>query len=84
MIIVGKTKGGSKFRPSDWTERLCGCLSAFEDDQRISYSPFLKPILMDDIKCVAVKDILADVDPIAYKFLLSFASDNDLEIQPGY
>ncbi len=81
MIIVGVTNSGQKFRPSDWTDRLCGCLSAFESDQKITYSPYLKPMLLDNNKCVVVDKKLELVDPVAFKFLLSFAKDNDLKIQ---
>tara|TARA_B100000902_G_C26978185_1_gene748890 strand:+ start:416 stop:682 length:267 start_codon:yes stop_codon:yes gene_type:complete len=81
MVIVGETNAGKRFRPSDWTERLCGCLSAFEPNQRVTYSPYLKPMLINDNKCVVVDRELEQIDPIAFKFLLSFAKDNDLKVQ---
>ena len=37
IIIVGITSTGETFRPSDWVERLCGCMSLYGEDQRISY-----------------------------------------------
>lgn len=83
LVIVGITEAGRSFRPSDWAERLCGCMSAFGDDQRIVYSPYLKPILSEGVKCVVVKRALADVDPIAFTFLMSFAKDNELQVRDG-
>ena len=29
FVIVGLTKDGKRFRPSDWAERLCGVMSQF-------------------------------------------------------
>ena len=43
FIIVGLTREGRKFRPSDWAERLCGVMSAFGADHRMSYSPYVRP-----------------------------------------
>ena len=37
FIIVGLTKEGRKFRPSDWAERLCGVMSAFGAEHKVKY-----------------------------------------------
>lgn len=83
IVIVGLTATGRPFRPSDWAERLCGCLSVFGEDQRIRYSPYVKPVVADGIKCVVVNRRLEDLDPIAYCFLVSFAKDNELQLREG-
>jgi hypothetical protein len=83
LVIVGITKSGQAFRPSDWAERLCGCMSLFGDDQRISYSPYLKPILTAGIKCVVIDPRLEHLNPEAFSFLMSFARDNELQIREG-
>ena len=38
VVIHGTTSSGKIFRPSDWAERLCGILSSFTKDNRLSYS----------------------------------------------
>ncbi len=43
FIIVGLTKEGRKFRPSDWAERLCGVMSAFGAERKMKYSPYVGP-----------------------------------------
>ena len=43
FIIVGVTREGKKFRPSDWSDRLCGVMSAFGADHRMTYSPYVRP-----------------------------------------
>ena len=83
LVIVGVTLSGSKFRPTDWAERLCGCLSVFGEDQRISYSPYVKPIVAEGIKCAVVNRLLEKINPAAFSFLMSFASDNDLCVRQG-
>lgn len=80
IIIQGITRSGRAFRPSDWAERLCGVLSTFGGDQQMRYSPFVRPILMDGVRCVFVKPALRAVEPRAYRFLLDFANDNELVV----
>jgi Protein of unknown function (DUF3579) len=83
IVIQGVTVAGEKFRPSDWSDRLCGMMSVFGEDRQLSYSPFLKPVLSAGISCVVVDRKLENLDPAAYKFLLSFARDNELRMRPG-
>ena len=83
LVIIGITESGRTFRPSDWAERLCGCLSVFGEDQKIRYSPYLKPIVAEGTKCVVVDRRLQDLDPVAFCFLLSFAQDNELRVRDG-
>lgn len=83
IVIVGVTHTGRTFRPSDWAERLCGCMLLFGEDQRINYSPFLKPVIAAGIKCVVIDRRLEVTNPEAFSFLMSFARDNELQIRPG-
>lgn len=80
FIIVGVTKGGMKFRPSDWAERLCGVMSAFGAEKRMKYSPFVSPCTMNGEKSVLIDGELDALEPMAYKFMLNFAQDNDLQV----
>ena len=79
-IIVGLTSEGKRFRPSDWAERLSGVLSAFCTEKRMKYSPFVSPGFYNDAKAVFVDGDLYDADPMAYRFVLNFAVDNDLQL----
>jgi hypothetical protein len=83
FIIRGLTLDGKPFRPSDWAERLCGVMSAFGGDHRMQYSPFVHPITTDGVRCVVVDVRLEEVEPMAYRFLLSFAKDNELRTRDG-
>jgi hypothetical protein len=83
VVIQGVTEGGQTFRPSDWAEHLCGMMSVFGGDRHLSYSPFLKPVMIAGLRCVVVELGLEATDPSAFRFLMSFASDNELKLRPG-
>lgn len=83
IVIQGVTESGHPFRPSDWAERLCGMMSVFGADRHLSYSPYLKPIIAAGLRCVVVDIRLQDMDPVAFRFLLDFAKDNELKLRPG-
>lgn len=83
LVIQGVTLDGKPFRPSDWAERLCGVMSAFGGDHRMQYSPFVHPVTSSGVRCVVVDVRLEEVEPMAYRFLLSFAKDNELRTRDG-
>ena len=39
-VMQGINITGEKFRPSEWSERLCGMMSVFGEDRQLSYSPY--------------------------------------------
>jgi len=83
FVITGITLDGKPFRPSDWAERLCGVMSAFGGDNRMAYSPFVHPITANGVRCVVVDQRLETIEPMAYRFLLGFAKDNELQVRNG-
>jgi Protein of unknown function (DUF3579) len=83
FVIAGVTLDGKPFRPSDWAERLCGVMSAFGGDHRMQYSPFVHPVTANGVRCVVVDRRLEQVESMAYRFLLSFAKDNELQVRDG-
>ena len=83
FIIVGRTESGEPFRPSDWSERLCGVMSAFGTEKKMKYSPYLGPGEYNGVKAVFVDGRLLEIEPMGYRFLRNFAKDNGLEILDG-
>ena len=83
LIIQGLTLEGKPFRPSDWAERLCGVMAAFGTDNRMQYSPYVHPVTTAGVRCVVVDVRLEEVEPMAYRFLLTFAKDNELKTRDG-
>ncbi len=82
FIIVGITSEGAPFRPSDWAERLCGIMSAFGSERRMTYSPYVQPGSLEGKKCVFVDVRIHDIESKAYHFLQNFAKDNELKVLP--
>lgn len=82
LLILGVTPGGRSFRPSDWTERLCGVLASYNDKGRWVYSDYAQPVLHDGQAGIRVKTALQDINPGIYTFIMDFACDNRLKIIP--
>lgn len=80
LVIKGITRDGQPFRPSDWSDRLCGVMSAFGADEQLRYSPLVQPALRAGIRCVIVKKELVALEPRLFKFFLSFAVENELQV----
>lgn len=85
FVIYGVTLDGKPFRPSDWADRLCGVMAQFGTDatNRVAYSPYVYPIMTDDVRAVVVNARLREIEPLAYKFLVNFAKDNELQVRGG-
>ena len=83
FVIEGITLDGKAFRPSDWAERLCGVMAAFGGYNRMEYSPYVHPVTAAGLRCVVVDVRLEELEPMAYRFLLSFAKDNELKTRDG-
>lgn len=83
FVIQGVTLDGRVFRPSDWAERLCGVMAAFGSDHRMQYSPYAHPVTASGLRCVVVDMRLEHIEPMAFRFLLSFAKDNELSTRAG-
>jgi hypothetical protein len=82
LIIRGITSSGQPFRPSDWAERLAGILSTFGLDSRINYSPYVHPTTVNGVKSIVVDSGLEQIDSRAWSFVMGFARDNDLVVEP--
>ncbi len=85
VFIQGITKDGKTFRPSDWSERLCGVMSPFRPGgavpgSHLSYSEWCLPTNLGDVKCVVVHRDLRDAEPMAWDFVMNFARDNELQV----
>lgn len=84
-FIQGITLDGKTFRPSDWSERLAGAMSAFQPEgqsraSRFGYSPYCVPRVINGVKCVIVNEKLREVELMAWDFVMNFARDNQLQV----
>jgi hypothetical protein len=85
LYILGLTRQGKTFRPSDWAERLAGVMSQFrpggpQPGSHLGYSPWCIPTAIGAVKCVIIHSDLRDYDVMAWDFCMNFAKDNDLQV----
>ena len=85
VFILGLTREGKTFRPSDWAERLAGVMSSFrpggaQPGSHLSYSPWCVPTALNGVRCVVVHSDLRSAEPMAWDFCINFAKDNDLQV----
>jgi hypothetical protein len=80
IIVEGNTREGKAFRPSDWVDRMCSTYATFGDDRKLKYSPYLKPKVVNGVRCLAVDLKLKTVNPEGYAQLMHFAEENNLNI----
>jgi hypothetical protein len=81
IVIEGLTKAGKPFRPSDWVDRMCSTYATFGEDRKLRYSPYLKPRVINGVRCLVVDMKLKDVNPEGYAQLRQFAEENQLGIK---
>jgi len=80
IIIQGVTEEGKKLRPSDWIERICSSMTAFEEQRCLSLAKTIQPCIVGGEKCLVVPRDLETKNPQAYAFVMSFAAINKLKI----
>jgi hypothetical protein len=82
FIIIGATREGKTFRPSDWADRLCGIMATLGNDNRVKYSQFVRPgCSLTGQKTVIVDARLHKANPLAYQYVVDFAKDNNLQVE---
>jgi len=80
IIIQGITLAGKPFRPSDWVDRMCSTFATFGEDKKLRYSPYLKPKVLNNVRCLVVDLKLKDVNPDGFEQLVYFANENQLSV----
>lgn len=83
IIIEGNTRAGKPFRPSDWVDRMCATYATFGENRKLVYSPYLKPRVVNGVRCLAVDLKLKAVNPQGYAQLMHFADENQLNVLDG-
>lgn len=79
-MLWGVTTSGRRFRPGDWAERLAGLTASFGNDQKLVYSPLVRPVLVGTSKALVIGRELESLAPRLHRFYLDFAHDNGLQI----
>jgi len=70
---------------------LCSVMAAYRpgyvagsygDASLLGFSPYAQPITHDGVKSVVVDQRIEGLEPMAWSFVVGFARDNDLVMQP--
>lgn len=80
IFVQGLTKDGKPFRPSDWVDRMCSSFATFGENRKLRYSPYLRPEMLNGVRCLAVDMKLKDVNPEGFEHVMQFADENQLNI----
>ena len=80
IFVQGLTRDGKPFRPSDWVDRMCSSFATFGENRKLRYSPYLRPEVLNGVRCLAVDMQLKDVNPEGFEQLMQFAEENQLNI----
>lgn len=82
-VILGVMETGEVFDVPSWPERLCGMLAEQGQDNRMSYSDYLRPAHINGRPAVVVKSRLAQDDPVSFAIVTRFVTENQLKTRPG-
>lgn len=80
-IIESVKTDGSRFRPSDWIERISTSLATFGQDHRLCYDSEVQPCVIQGQKCLLVGKGLSQRNPALLAYIMKFAEDNQLRTQ---
>lgn len=80
IFIHGLTREGKPFRPSDWVDRMCSTFATFGENRKLRYSPYLRPEVLNGVRCLAVDMQLKDTNPEGYEQLMQFVEENQLNV----
>ena len=78
LIIEGIRENGSKFRPSDWPERISSSFAGFGKDQRLRYAAGVRPRVFDGQKVLVLESDLQEQNPAVFHAVMKFARENNL------
>ncbi|MFA6972301.1 MAG: DUF3579 domain-containing protein [Gallionella sp.] len=82
-VILGVTEKDELFDVPGWPERLCGMLADQGQDNRMSYSSYLRPAHIRGRPVVIVESRLAQDDPASFAIVARFVAENQLKTRPG-
>ncbi len=81
FFVIGLTRHGTKFRPSDWVERIASVFAQFDAQRRLRYNPMVMPVLRAGVYGLFVASSLATLDPSGFQFVMEFADSYQLQIE---
>jgi hypothetical protein len=83
FVIQGITVDGDVFQSPDWSVQLCNMLGTTGSDGRLLYSSYIRPVMIEGVASVVVRNSLKLVDEKAFQLIKQFVADNGLQVRAG-
>ena len=82
-VILGVTKDGRIFDVPNWTDHLCGLLAKQTSDNRLGYSRYLQPVMIDGLPAVVMQLSLERDEKHVFDAIKRFVEENHLKTRSG-
>jgi len=73
------TNNNTRFRPSDWIERIALCSSIYSEQNTLKIQSKLMPVYNKNEKYLRIDLSLKDSNPALWDFVMNFISSNNLK-----
>jgi hypothetical protein len=83
FVVHGITVDGEIFQPQEWGQQLCNKLGSTATDGRPRYSSYVRPVKVDGVACVVVRESLETVDEKAFRMIKQFVTEHRLQVRAG-
>jgi hypothetical protein len=83
FVVQGVTLDGEVFQPPGWAEQLCNRLGTGGPDGRVTYSSYVRPVMIGGVASVVVRVSLQLADEKAFEMIKQFVTDNRLLVRAG-
>jgi hypothetical protein len=79
-VIQGITESGSKFRPSDWIDRIASLDAEYGSSHRLVYSDNIHPEVFEGERSLIIDMNLKETNPSLLDYVMDFVRMNQLRM----
>jgi hypothetical protein len=79
-VIQGITESGSKFRPSDWIDRIASLDAEYGTSHRLVYSDNIHPEVFEGERSLIIDMKLKETNPSLLDYVMDFVRMNQLRM----
>jgi hypothetical protein len=83
FVVQGVTVDGEVFQLSGWAGKLCNLSGTSGSDGRPRYSSYVRPVVINGVISVVVRESLETVDFEAFAAIKQFVAEHRLQVRAG-
>jgi len=83
FVIQGITVDGELFQLQGWAGMLCNLPGTSGTDGRPRHSSYVRPVVVNGVVSVVVRESLETVDPKAFADIKQFVAEHRLQVRAG-